>query len=132
MSLAQAYRQCRAAINTLFDRRNLLAWGVLLGSLGIVLLTWNSLSQNQQTAATAQFELLAAELSKTLEDRMTDHERILLAGAGLFDASHNVSREDWQAFIQRLNLSNRYPGIQGVGFSQIVPAGTRMLALMEN
>ena len=125
MNLAYTYRQCRSAFTSLFDRRNLLAWGVLLGSLGLVLLSWYNLSNNQQTAASAQFELLADELSKTLEERMTDHERILLAGAGLFDASQNVTREDWKAFIQRLQLSNRYPGIQGVGFTQIIPANQR-------
>lgn len=125
MRLAHAYQQCGSAIKGLFDRRNLLAWGVLLGSLGVVLLSWHNLSNNQQMAANAQFELLADELSKTLEERMTDHERILLAGAGLFDASHNVTREDWKAFIQRLQLSDRYPGIQGVGFTQIIPASQR-------
>lgn len=125
MSLAHAYRQCRGAISGLFDRRNLLAWGVLLGSLGVVMLSWHNLRNSQQTAASAQFELLADELSKTLEERMTDHERILLAGAGLFDASLVVTREDWKAFIQRLQLSNRYPGIQGVGFTQIIPANQR-------
>ena len=125
MRLAHAYQQCGSAIKGLFDRSNLLAWGVLLGSLGVVLLSWNNLSNNQQMAANAQFELLADELSKTLEERMTDHERILLAGAGLFDASHDVTREDWKAFIQRLQLSDRYPGIQGVGFTQIIPASQR-------
>ena len=125
MRLAHAYRQCLSAISGLFDRRNLLAWSVLLGSLGVVLLSWHNLSNNQQMAANAQFELLADELSKTLEERMTDHERILLAGAGLFDASHNVTREDWKAFIQRLQLNNHYPGIQGVGFTQIIPASQR-------
>lgn len=125
MSLTQTYRQFYETIHGLFDHRNIPAWSVLLGSLGIVLLTWSNLNQNQQTAANEQFELLANELSKTLAERMTDHERILLAGAGLFDASHKVTREDWQAFIQRLNLSNRYPGIQGVGFSQIVSPSER-------
>ena len=61
MRLAHAYRQCRVAISGLFDRRNLLAWGVLLGSLSVVLLSWHNLNNNQQTAASAQFELLADE-----------------------------------------------------------------------
>lgn len=66
MSLTQTYRQFYETIHGLFDHRNIPAWSVLLGSLGIVLLTWSNLNQNQQTAANEQFELLANELSKTL------------------------------------------------------------------
>ena len=103
MGLRPAWEACCAVVDGLFSRRNWLAWGVLLGSLGVVLLAWQTLRNNQHAAATAQFALLADELSQTLDERMTDHERILLAAAGLFDASQEVSRDDWKAFIQRLH-----------------------------
>jgi len=125
MGLRPAWEACRAVADGLFSRRNWLAWGVLLGSLGVVLLAWQTLRNNQHAAATAQFALLADELSQTLDERMTDHERILLAAAGLFDASQEVSRDDWKAFIQRLQLGERYPGIQGVGFAERVPGAER-------
>jgi CHASE1-domain containing sensor protein len=49
------------------------------------------------------------------EKRMSNHRQILLGGAGLFEASESVSREDWRHYVQRLDLETNYPGIQGVG-----------------
>jgi CHASE1-domain containing sensor protein len=54
---------------------------------------------------------------------MSNHRQILLGGAGLFEASESVSREDWRHYVQRLDLETNYPGIQGVGFSQIIRPG---------
>jgi PAS domain S-box-containing protein len=51
---------------------------------------------------------------------LLDHEQILLGGAGLFDVSGPVSRNQWHEYIDRLSLVERYPGIQGVGFSKVI------------
>ncbi|MCI5131536.1 MAG: hypothetical protein D3904_08420, partial [Candidatus Electrothrix sp. EH2] len=40
---------------------------------------------------------------------------------GLFKASESVSREEWKAFADNLNIEKYYPGIQGIGFSLMVP-----------
>ncbi|MEX6502032.1 CHASE domain-containing protein [Pseudomonas zhanjiangensis] len=110
----------RSALAHLWGRRNLLAWGVLLVSLGAVLLAWNNLRLSQASAAAQQFDLLAKDIGKAIRVRMTDHEKILLGGAGLFDASREVSRQEWRTYITRLRLAERYPGILGVGFSQVL------------
>lgn len=106
----------------LFSRNNLLAWGVLALALGTTLLAWDSLRQSQSASATRQLELLAGEISEAIVQRMHDQESILLGAAALLDANEAVSRDDWRIYAHRLNLEERYPGIQGLGFSQVLPA----------
>lgn len=39
---------------------------------------------------------------------------------GLFQASENVSREEWSVYIQELDIIEKYPGIKAVGYASIV------------
>ena len=52
--------------------------------------------------------------------RLADHARILLSGAALFQASDEVTREEWRLFTQHLKLEKQLPGIQGMGFSLLI------------
>ena len=115
-------RTTRAVLTALFSRINLLAWAVLVLALGATLLAWYNLRQSQTESATRQFQLLTEELSQAIIKRMEEHESILLGAAGLFDASDKVSRADWRAYAERLRLDERYPGIQGIGFTQMLDA----------
>lgn len=81
------------------------------------------LRASQQAAAELHFQQLADEVVEAVEKRMNNHRQILLGGAGLFEASDSVSREDWRHYVQRLDLEVNYPGIQGLGFSQVIRPG---------
>lgn len=105
---------------TRLSRRGALAWLVLFSSLGLTLLVWLGLWEQNRRNAEAQFELHAREIVQAIEQRLRDHEQILLGGAGLFDASQRVSREAWRVYVERLRLKQNYPGILGVGFSQAI------------
>ena len=103
-----------------FSRRNAIAWAVLAIALLANLAVWQYLRSRENLAAERQFELLTSEVSGAIRKRMTDHEQILLGGAGLFDASQQVDRDEWRVYVERLNLTANYPGIQGVGFARIL------------
>jgi CHASE1-domain containing sensor protein len=103
-----------------FSRRNAIAWAVLAIALLASTAVWQYLHSREKLAAERQFELLTSEVSEAIRKRMTDHEQILLGGAGLFDASQQVDRDEWRAYVERLNLAANYPGIQGVGFARIL------------
>lgn len=113
----------REAVRGLFSRRGLAAWIVLGISLLFTIAVWRTLLQRETDAATRQFNLMAGEIVIDIKERLRQHEQILLGGAGLFDASMSVSRNEWRAYISRLNLSKNYPGIQGVGFSEWIASG---------
>ncbi|MCG4455355.1 CHASE domain-containing protein [Pseudomonas sp. MMS21-TM103] len=104
-----------------FSRRNALAWAVLAIALLANLSAWLYLQEREQLAAQRQFELLTSEVSEAISKRMTDHEQILLGGAGLFDASLEVDRGEWRSYLERLELPQNYPGIQGVGYTRFLP-----------
>jgi len=104
----------------LFDRRNRWAWLVLALGLLLTTLSWFGLRARTAENAAQQFELHVHDVVDSIEKRMRRHEQILLGGAGLFDASVSVDRAQWRAYIERLRLSDNFPGIQGVGYSQFI------------
>ncbi len=104
----------------LFTRRNRVAWVVLLVCFSLTLIAWYGLSTQAIKNAGQQFELHVNDVIDSIEERLRQHEQILLGGAGLLDASNSVTRAEWRAYIERLNLKNNYPGIQGVGFSRVI------------
>jgi PAS domain S-box-containing protein len=100
------------------------AWLVLATGLLLVMLVWAGLKEERARSAAAQFELHSREVVAAIEQRLRDHEQILLGAAGLFDANGEVTRTQWRNYVDRLQLKANYPGIQGVGFSQVIsPAG---------
>jgi len=112
-------------LRQLFSRRNGIAWAMLVFTLLVQLVVWQNLHMSENRAAEQQFEMLSEKVTEAIRKRLRDHEQILLGGAGLFDAVEQVSREQWRAYVERLLLPDRYPGIQGVGFAQAIPAATR-------
>lgn len=93
---------------------------VLLCGLLTTLGAWYALCAIQEKAAAEEFQQLGDEVLEAVEKRMSNHRQILLGAAGLFDASADVSRDDWRRYVQRLDLESNYPGILGLGYSQAV------------
>lgn len=112
-------------LRQLFSWRNGVAWGMLAFTLLVQLVVWQSLRTYEDRAARQQFQMLGEKVTEAIRKRLRYHEQILLGGAGLFDAVENVSREQWRTYVERLLLPDRYPGIQGVGFSQAIPQAER-------
>lgn len=104
----------------LFHRPYRWAWVVLVVSLLLTVSAWLGVRARTAESAKQQFALLAHEVVRSIEDRMRHQEQILLGGAGLFDASVSVDRSQWGAYGARLNLAMNFPGILGVGYSQII------------
>jgi PAS domain S-box-containing protein len=52
---------------------------------------------------------------------METYEQALRGAVGLFIASDQVTRDDYRTYIGSLRLVDKYPGIQSVGFSLLVP-----------
>ena len=65
------------------------------------------------------FNFQVEKAERELRDSLGDYVRLLETGSGLFAASENVTREEWNAFTSRLRFEAQYPGINGLGV--IVP-----------
>ena len=60
-----------------------------------------------------------------IDSRIDSYLAMLLGGAGLFAASEDVNLTEFKAYIDRLDIRRRYPGIQGIGFSRIITPESR-------
>lgn len=67
-----------------------------------------------------RFSTLSVLATKNLEDRLHQYEQVLRGGRGLFESSEYVSPEEWKSYVLAQKLQERYPGIQGVGFSKYI------------
>ena len=80
----------------LLQRPRLMPLLVLLCSLLATLAAWYSLRLSQQNAAELHFQQLSEEVLEAIEKRMGYHRQILLGAAALFEASEDVTREEWR------------------------------------
>lgn len=105
------------------SRANWRAWLVLLLFLLTSAGVAHLLAKREYDASVERFAERANDVVLRIQERLRQHEQILLGGVGLFAAkSGEVSRAQWQSYVNNLNLAHNYPGIQGVGFALAVPA----------
>lgn len=73
-------------------------------------------------ALEADLNVLANKVAYRSEDRLSDYVQLLGGVVGLFDASVSVTREEFRRYVAALRLDERYPGIQAIGFFELIPA----------
>ena len=76
---------------------------------------------NIQNTAIQDFELICNNLRIKLDIRLKAHAQLLRSGAAFFTVSDTVTREEWRKFNESEKTNKNLPGIQGVGYSLIIP-----------
>lgn len=71
---------------------------------------------------TERLHRLSDDAAGMVRARLAVYSDGLLGGAGLLAASDEVSRDEWRVFVESLDLTGRYPGINGMGVIFPVPA----------
>lgn len=99
-------------------------------SMAVLILCWilggsvfYSFEQSERRATEAHFKNLVEEVQTSIESTMSAYEDALQAGVGLFAASKDVDRFEWQAYTESLGLIGRHPGMHGLGV--ILPVEAR-------
>jgi signal transduction histidine kinase len=67
-----------------------------------------------------RFEHAADRVAAQIDGSIDAYIAMLLGAAGLFAASDDVQLPEFRAYVERLDLPRRYPGVQGIGFSRVV------------
>jgi PAS domain S-box-containing protein len=98
-----------------------IAWIVLVVGLIITLTATLYMKSSVVKKAKVGFTSNCNEIKNTIINRLDDHARILLSGAALFNAYETVSREEWRVFNKAQKVEKQLPGIQGIGFSLLIP-----------
>lgn len=93
-----------------------LHWLVVVLSLTLTLVAWQISSHMATDRARLQFDHQVEQLNEVLVDRMRIYEFALVSGVGAVHAQDgDIDWETWRAFSESLAMTERLPGINGIG-----------------
>lgn len=72
-----------------------------------------------------QFTNGVRHVTDSVERRLGIYTDILVVGSALYGANREVTEKEFREYVRRLRVSERYPGVQGVGFTIRVLPGER-------
>lgn len=94
----------------------------ILIPLVLTLYGWKISYEHAYSIAHSEFEFMTVESEMALSKRLDFYANALRGGKGLFLSSPNISREDWQNYVDAINISGNYPGMNGIGIIYDVAA----------
>jgi PAS domain S-box-containing protein len=99
-------------------------WVGLALALSITAGGWWVVREDERTRLQALFEEAVAARVTMISQRLATEEQILKGAAEFVAQKGTVTRPEWRGYVAALDLPRRYPGIQGLGFTQwIAPGG---------
>ncbi len=101
--------------------RHALAWIVLLTGLAASFAATAYVKINVERDNEKDLVFHCDQIRNIIEGRLDDQARVLQSAAAVFSAFDGVTREQWHLFSKAHKLEKKLPGIQGIGFSMIIP-----------
>jgi PAS domain S-box-containing protein len=95
---------------------------LLLLPLTLTFYAWKATTENDYQRGEAKFRTLAIESEKALQNRIDSYGNALLGAAGFIQGSNAVSRDEWRTYVETVKVRENFPGINGLGWIQPVPA----------
>jgi len=105
-------------------RGDWLPWLLLIAGLGLTGLAWAEARAETRARHQAYFEFRVRDAQTRLEQRLLTYEQVLRDARGLLENTR-VDRAAFRGFARAMELGRNYPGIQGVGFTLMVPGAER-------
>jgi diguanylate cyclase (GGDEF)-like protein/PAS domain S-box-containing protein len=102
-------------------KRYLGAWLVLLACLMVTGYASYRNKLSVESDAQRQLAFDCDEIQLKIAGRLEAHKQVLLGARALFDASVSVERNEWRAYAKRMQIDQHFNGIQGLGFSLLIP-----------
>lgn len=102
-------------------RIRLYALLVLVIGMGVTAIAFRAEIKHSPAEAQSKLSAHTDAIAVAIMERIQDHKQILRSGAAMMMASDRVTREDWNVFYKRQLLKVSLPGIQGFGFSVMIP-----------
>ncbi|WP_099024668.1 CHASE domain-containing protein [Mycolicibacterium palauense] len=99
-----------------------LFFGVLFVLLTLTGLMWQIAQSDAKLQLATRFQSDVSTMRRLVESHLNGDIKALKGGSSLFAASEDVDRASWKAYVDGLNLEQDYPGVQGFGYAQVVPA----------
>lgn len=92
--------------------------------IGLLATTYATLEMKKvaEREASNRFQATCDQLMLKIVERLKAYSLLLRGGDGLFDASENVTREEWRRYVDSLHAAETVPGHQGIGYSMVIPS----------
>lgn len=100
----------------------LVAMIALMVPLGLTFYAWKITSENIHQHGQDSLRTLAMENEKALMHRLDSYSHALLGGAGFFQGSEHITRQEWRSYVDTLEVTKNFPGINGIGWVKPVEA----------
>jgi len=104
---------------------------VLIGFLLLTLLATRYVWTSSRMATRSRFDNAVQQTGDSIVYRVDTYVNLLRATRAWFASAHSVSRDEFHRYAGQLELTGRYPGLQGMGLSLRVPAAQVPLVLKE-
>ncbi len=103
-------------------KKRTLSGATLFFSLLVTILASLQVKQGIEQTAVRQFIFACDQVTLKIQERLEANALVLRGGSALFAASVSVERKEWQAYVENLRSVQSVPGLQGLGFAQVIPA----------
>jgi len=98
--------------------RGILPYLILLLGFCFTLLVYHYFSKLINEQDRSNFERSVQEIEDRVRLKIETSIALLRAGTGLFAASDSVEANEFERFVQQIQLEKNYPGVLGIGFSR--------------
>lgn len=96
---------------------------VLLLSLAVTMVAWLNAHQNQLLRDQARLNRFVGRTEQSLRNRLGRYEDIARGAQGFFvGGSSPLAVDQWRAYVDKLDLPGRHPGLTSLAFIAPVPA----------
>ncbi len=100
----------------------LLPWLVLAIGLAVTYFLQHASLQAARQIQQDTFHSQTRQIVLRIAQRLETYEQVLRGLKGLYFASKSVERDEFKNYADNLQLADHFPGIQGIGYSLLIPA----------
>jgi PAS domain S-box-containing protein len=97
-------------------------FSLLLGLVATLIATW-LVANYFEIKARAEFNDAAQAASESIEKQVEAYIALLRGCSGLFAVQRQVNAGQFRAFVDRLQITEEYPGLQGIGYAPRIRLG---------
>jgi signal transduction histidine kinase len=96
------------------------AYGVLIISVLLTVLAFLYVRQNVESQTRTRFEDITQATQQAIERRTKAYVDAMFGARGFFHASESVTRKEWANYVEGIEPSTRFEGLQALSYAQRV------------
>jgi PAS domain S-box-containing protein len=100
--------------------RNSSAFFALIFTLTLTVLAFYYSRRSIMLAERARFDEISVHIQDAIQGRFRSYVNVLEQTSGLLTLQRPLSGQEFRHYIQNLNLSERHPGLQGIGYAPVI------------